>query len=62
MKPGTPTIPWPAAVAVLALAGAGLWYGAVRLHALPSPSRQAAETPAAHPAKPAAAHRTVTSR
>lgn len=51
LKSGTPRVAWPIAVVVLAVCGAGLTYGALRLNALPSKS--SAHVVEAHP-QPAA--------
>ena len=50
LKSATPMVPLPVAIVALLLGAAGLWFGAMKLHA--SASGHAAEP--AHAAKPAA--------
>jgi hypothetical protein len=61
LRPGTPTLPWPVAAILLALGAAGLWFGVVKLNAIPSGHRSEAGAEAAPagrpaPARPATAH------
>lgn len=59
LKPGTPTIPWPIAIAVLALGAAGLGFGFVKLKAMPKDHHATAEVPVASLPKPAAPNAAV---
>ena len=55
LKSATPKVPWPLAIALLALMAVGTWYGVAKLRAMPSPRQDAEDTPAAKvPPAPAA--------
>jgi hypothetical protein len=50
LKSGTPRVPWPLAVVLLGLSAAGLCYGALTLHRMPSTRRGASEPVSSHAA------------
>ena len=50
LKSGTPRVPWPLAVVILALSAAGLCYGALTLHRMPAPRRGTSELASSHAA------------